>query len=175
MNFYFSRINIQTQLWIKVPNCFPEWLYHFTFLWGTYERAGGSKFLVFFMLAILTGVCWDLTMFLGYISLIVKILYIFSCAYWSSIYLPWWNCLLKTFVHFPIQLFLTVDIREFLIYSGYKDHCWVCDLRRFSPQLWLVSTSSSTGSFTGQKLLIWQSSTYWFFFPFISHFFWCHV
>lgn len=107
-------------MWIKVPNCFPEWLYHFTFPWGTYERAGGSKFLVFFMLAILTGVCWDLTMFLGYISLIVKILYIFSCAYLSSIYLPWWNCLLKTFVHFPIGLFLTVDIREFLIYSGYK-------------------------------------------------------
>ena len=61
--------------------------------------------LVFLMTSILTGVRWYLIVLFIYIFLVLVMLNIFSCNYWPSVCLLWWNAYLGLLPIFRLDCF----------------------------------------------------------------------
>ena len=108
----------------KLPNCFPEWLYHFIFPQAMYEWLRFLHILAgiwcchYFFQAIVVSVSWYLIVILICSSLTANnVDYFFICLFdicVSSLV----KCLFMYFSNFLI--FFSVEFWEFFIYSIYE-------------------------------------------------------
>lgn len=62
-------------------------------------------FILFFMISALMGMRWYLIMILTYISLMIRMLSILSCAYWPFCISSLEKYLMKSFAHFSVWSF----------------------------------------------------------------------
>ena len=99
---------ILCSLFEEPPNCFPQWLYHFTFPLAVCESSNFSissptlNFCVFLFYPpqwVWGGTSW-------WFWLTVVILSIFSRVYWPFTYASWEKCLFKAFASSWIVLFV---------------------------------------------------------------------
>ena len=93
-----------------MSNCFPKWLHHFTFPPVIYEGSSFSTFspaltiCLFFFIAILVVVEQYLIVAFIWISLSANDVGLFSCVYWSFVYLLWRNVYSDSVPIFQIRL-----------------------------------------------------------------------
>ena len=101
---------------------FSKWLRHFIILPSVYEDSNFSTSLptlvivCFFILGILVSMKWYLIVVLICISLMTKMLSIFSCLFAICVYIM--KCLFKSHTHFLTGLF--VELHEILMDCEYK-------------------------------------------------------
>ena len=132
---------ILCSLFEEPSNCFPQWLYHFTFPLAVCESSNFSissptlNFCVFLFYPpqwVWGGTSW-------WFWLTVVILSIFSRVYWPFTYASWEKCLLRPL---PVLELYCLSSCGWLLWHLYifwiLDLCEICGLPVFSPILWMV-------------------------------------
>jgi hypothetical protein len=129
----------------KPTYCFPKWLYQHTFPPAVYE---GSLFpassptlllLVFLMIAILTGMRWNLSVVLIYISFMARDgghFVMYFLAIWIS---SFEKVLFSSVAHFFIGSLIWVEFFGAPYIFWLSVLCLMCSQRIFFPTLWVVS------------------------------------